>query len=347
MTIPPRNLPNRPLVYIAIALAAGALISQIDPEHGLLLLWILLSIFICVCIAAIKLRTSRWFKAVFIVASCVVGCLRGMQAQTVAADDVSRNAGNTVQLSGTVFGNADKIGASTSFRFVVEVSAIGSPGSSDMHPISGRVQAAVFAAYDSKSDEVREEKQPAIVPQIGDSVELTGRLELPQPANNPGGYDNRAALGRKGIFSQITVMGSDGFKIISTHETSGSLFLAIQSTNFKNAIESHNRNHLSTENAGVINAIMLGDKSGLTLADRKLFNDSGTVHLLSAAGLQTGLILILLISAYRWVGLQRKIGLALTFAAVVAYTGMAGDRPSVERVAIMAVIYLIGQLLDR
>ncbi len=102
--------------------------------------------------------------------------------------------------------------------------------------------------------------------------------------------------------------------------------------------------------AGLLSAMVLGDKNNLDQELRHIYSVTGSMHVLAVSGLHVGLI-FMLISAFfyllpnyaPWPVIRWVICLTL----LILYAAIANFTPSVIRAVIFAGLYLIGKLLQR
>lgn len=101
------------------------------------------------------------------------------------------------------------------------------------------------------------------------------------------------------------------------------------------------------EDAGMFQALMLGDKSGLPEETRKLYQDNGIAHMLAISGLHLSLVSM---AVY---GLLRKLGVGYGAAGILggsvlaAFSALAGGSPSLMRALLMALCGFLAACLGR
>ncbi len=101
------------------------------------------------------------------------------------------------------------------------------------------------------------------------------------------------------------------------------------------------------EDAAVISAVLLGDKTHL---DRDFENNSrlaGTTHMLVVSGMHLGIIFQILSKIFRKLKIRRGAAEVLMLFAIFALTAVCGFTPSVLRASLTYVIIVIGNLLFR
>ena len=182
-------------------------------------------------------------------------------------------------------------------------------------------------------------KQGQEQPLMGEHVTMLGELQEFPHAANPGGFDQNRYREARGLSfclkkAELVKRGStySGYRQFLYHvrEALGSVIDTV-------CIES---------DAGVIKAMLLGDKTELDSARKKLYQENGIAHILAISGLH---ISFLGIGLYQ---LLRK-GMPVTAAALVtgivmfSYMIMTGCSPSAVRAVVMFGLRLLSDILHR
>lgn len=183
-------------------------------------------------------------------------------------------------------------------------------------------------------------------PQVrsGERWRLAVHLKRPRSMLNPGGFDYEAWLLAQRIGATGTIKA--GERLQDAHG----------SRSWRDML----RQRLSAMPAfgreGALIALVLGDGSGLSVADWRILQDTGTVHLMVISGQHIGLIALLIYGAVA--GLAR-IGAwpralpwlpwacALAMAGALAYGGLAGFEVPVQRACAMLALVLVWRLRFR
>ncbi|MCC2667721.1 MAG: ComEC [Armatimonadetes bacterium] len=178
----------------------------------------------------------------------------------------------------------------------------------------------------------------------GDLAEISGRLEDPLPATNPGDFDRRLGWLRLGV--RRVVFARPGGYTRTGAVAPGPWELA--ASDFRRRVVSLNQSTLSPTAAFVANSFLLGD---VETADPELaqqveadFQGSGTLHLLVVSGTQVGMVLLL----FLWLGGRcweaRGWWWGLGIVAIAFFHTTTGGDASVSRAAVMGAL-LVGALL--
>lgn len=170
--------------------------------------------------------------------------------------------------------------------------------------------------------------------EIGDKVEIYGKS---QNLNHLflRGFDYGSYLRSKGINRSI---------IISSYKVNGSDNFFYNLGKVKKYIIKSNR-MIYKENSDLLNAILVGDKSGIDNEYRYLFLDSGTSHIMAISGLHIGIIIGFLTVVFGRINTFKK--LALISSALYMYNLLVGGGSSITRAIILYIIVCFCSLLDK
>ncbi len=94
---------------------------------------------------------------------------------------------------------------------------------------------------------------------------------------------------------------------------------------------------LGLEHAGLLKALLLGDRSGINKKDSQTLSQTGTQHLMAISGLHIGVILMLI---YRFLPKSRR-SLVLIALLGLVYVALVGFSTSAQRAWVMCVVALI------
>ncbi len=178
----------------------------------------------------------------------------------------------------------------------------------------------------------------------GRRVRVSAELRQPSRYLDPGVPDQAAILARRGIALTGSVKSAALVDVVSrcglVAEASG----AIRSYVRRSIADAVGR--WSARSAGIVTAIVIGDRSGLDPAVERRLQEAGTYHVIAISGgniaILTGLILLL----FRIAGMLRSGAMLVAIVALTAYAAVVGGGASVNRATLMAVLYLIGRSLD-
>ena len=112
-------------------------------------------------------------------------------------------------------------------------------------------------------------------------------------------------------------------------------------------IESALNRYNSGEEAGVLKAVLLGDKSGLSRKTYESFINVGGAHLLAVSGQHLTMFLLFLSVVMKKLKVSRTAQILISVIGVVLFAAAAGFSGSILRSGIMCLLTLIGRLFYR
>ena len=178
----------------------------------------------------------------------------------------------------------------------------------------------------------------------GDEIEFTAQLQRPSGPQFAGDFDFARHLRGSGI--RAILICSEPSAILVRTRAPNSLFLVQQ--RLRAHCEQVLAESLSSENAPLGVAILLGTRTGLSEELRRDFAESGTTHILAISGVNVAILATLL-----WVIIRVcfRVGHGLTIWLVVAgvllYAFVADNNPPVFRAVVMSLVFLIGMIRFR
>lgn len=98
--------------------------------------------------------------------------------------------------------------------------------------------------------------------------------------------------------------------------------------------------------AGLLSALLLGNRAEVPAAERALFQESGSLHLLALSGLHAGILFAAASFLLFWLP-DRRWRAAAGSALLFAYLLLAGSSPSLARAVLMLGAGALGFILDR
>ncbi len=174
----------------------------------------------------------------------------------------------------------------------------------------------------------------------GDTLRIKVKTEIPRGETNPGGFNYREYLKRKGVYATGSVQ--NGSIKYTGHKFSLRAPLIASRQWTENAI---NRLYQIKESS-FLNSLIIGDRTNLESGIENDFINTGIIHALAISGLHVNILLSFIFYVLRFlqIGQDKKNTIAL--AAIGFYTLMVGAMPSVTRAFIMAAVILIGKTYD-
>ncbi len=326
-----RHFPlERPAAFFVLTLAAG-LISA-DHFPGLLNA-------VLAGTAAAGILVALWFSGALrrLVLSAMAffalgyGSLQPWVAPLRSPDHIVYAAGGPPGIiTGQVASLPTRVGART--RFVLAVKTI------DQRKASGKLRVTAVG------------RVPEF--QHGDRLLFRARLKSIRNFNNPGAFDYRRYLAYKQVWASAWVPGRE-VQVLASGPADYRATLARVRASLSNWITAT----VGNRQGRILDALVTGNRSGISPELRRQFNRLGIGHLLAISGLHVGIIATVSFWVFhllgRWLswgledGRVRPAAALATLLPVTAYGLIAGMSPSTQRAVIMVAVYLFTILLDR
>lgn len=186
----------------------------------------------------------------------------------------------------------------------------------------------------------------------GDRVTLVGTIRPIRSFQN-GGFNYRRYMALKSIWVSVSAKGRS-FQVLDHPGLSG---LVGRIAPARRALAAHLEAVLPKEHAGIIKALVVGDKRGVGGAQRELFQRAGMGHLLAISGLHVGIVAAASFFIFNFVfsfipfllfqAWTKKGAAGISIIVVLVYGLLAGMSPSTFRAVIMASVFLSAILFGR
>jgi competence protein ComEC len=321
----------RPLLGVAAALALGAWVGEELPFPAAPLVLVLVGAVLLLCLIGPR------------AAGAVAGILAAAFGIGAAGHSIERHAYERAGLSRFMVEEdpdspvwiegraaADSRRNQDRVQLLIDVESLRWCGRA--RPLSGRARVSV-----SDAEERLEMAQ-------GEAVSLWATLHAPRGYLSPGAFDVLADARRRGVhahgFCKSTALLRPGGIV-----PQGGLTLRIAA--WRRAARRVIVEQLPPgDEEGLVRAMVLGDRAGLSSDASEAFRIAGTYHVLAISGAQVALVaglLLLLLRRMRVAPLPSALALA---ASVSLYALFVGADPPVTRAALMALCLGLGKALD-
>ncbi len=150
--------------------------------------------------------------------------------------------------------------------------------------------------------------------------------------------------------------GLPAIRLNTRWEGAKRLQTAVEATTWKNRADRLRADAVRRVTAGIedwgsipnlIQAMLLGERNEIPPAMRKVFANSGTIHVFAISGLHIGMMALILVSAVTVFGVQRRYQFFFVAPVLILYTAVTGARPSAVRACAMALMFLSAPLFCR
>jgi competence protein ComEC len=178
----------------------------------------------------------------------------------------------------------------------------------------------------------------------GRTISVDAMVREPVDYRNPGVPSERVRLARQGIALVGTVKSAAVVTIVSQgsslEETAAALRRHVR------RVTGIAVGRWSPRAAGVVTAILIGDRSGLDPEDERRLQEAGTYHVIAISGGNIALLTWLLVLTGRALGLSPRVAAAASILFLAFYGYAAGLAASVLRATLAGIIFLAARVLD-
>ncbi|MBP3569856.1 MAG: DNA internalization-related competence protein ComEC/Rec2 [Lachnospiraceae bacterium] len=175
---------------------------------------------------------------------------------------------------------------------------------------------------------------------VGNEVKVFGKFSVFQPAGNPGQFDAYKYYTGKDLYADIEALRvtilDDGKSVIGH-----TLFL------LKQRMRERLQTLYPVQKAGVLAAMMLGDKDLLPEDIEELYQQNGISHILAISGLHISMLCMGLFRVLRKIGISQKIAVTIAVCFLVFYIIYTGASTSSFRAGVMCLVMFGAKLFRR
>ncbi|MFA5351525.1 MAG: ComEC/Rec2 family competence protein [Candidatus Omnitrophota bacterium] len=176
-----------------------------------------------------------------------------------------------------------------------------------------------------------------------DNLILRGILLRPY-GFSPGSRSYRDYLSRQGIYLVMPIKNS--LQIIPQLNKGGSK-LIIFSLWLRSRMEQVIKRYLADLPAGILSAMVLGQRRAIPWLVNNYMVKSGTVHILVVSGFNVGIVAFIVNLLLKIMRVRRKLRIILTIICLLIYCLITGASNPVIRATVMGVVFLLAHLLKR
>jgi len=190
----------------------------------------------------------------------------------------------------------------------------------------------------------------------GDLVEAPMRLRVPERYRDPGAWQYADYLLAQGIgvhanvkAAKVVRLGGGAAslqcRLYEAQSWAAGRMLGLVGSRANRMLPRVMR--LSVDDAGMLNAMLFGDRAGLNHQLRLGFERTGSFHLFVVSGMHVGLLAGLVFWCARRLKLREWLATGLTILLTGGYALLTGFGAPVQRALFMTVVFLLARLLSR
>ena len=172
---------------------------------------------------------------------------------------------------------------------------------------------------------------------MGDEISFDGKLNIPEDFD---GFEYKNYL-----FAQEIFFIEYYPKVELIKKFDEDIYIKIAS--YRKSASEIVKKIFSQPQAGIINAMVLGEKSDLSDETLESFNRTGTRHIIAISGLHMTIIGVLVMFLLLAIGLNRNFAFYLAVLGIGFYVMLVGFPPSAVRASVMSVMILLAVRVGR
>ena len=177
----------------------------------------------------------------------------------------------------------------------------------------------------------------------GDRLFLKGNLYRPFSFSK--GFDYRNYLKHQDIYLILNV-GKNSGMVKQLDKNAGS-FLISFSFRIKHRLREVIVKNLTLFSAGILNALILGDRQDLSPYLLDILMRLGTIHIIAISGFNVGIVAFIILLSLKIIKIPRKPRYFLTILLLIVYCILTGSSAPVIRATVMAIILLCAYFFER
>ena len=325
---------GRPALKSLIAYAIGIAIGDYIPEFPVVLLIAAISLTIVAIVFHFKSRPVLFSMVIYLVLVICGTAQYEFATSGFPPTHIQKiaEAGNTVTISGDIAEEPDIRQDRT--YLVVEVDSI--TWRQRNLKSSGKIMVKIKHASSAFA--------------YNDRIGFKGYLFAPGGPRNPGGFDFARYLSVKDIYGMVVLSQSDDIRIADKSKISWRDFWKFrQLEEFiinravapvrQTLLEGYNK-YLPPYQTSLLAGFVLGEKRDISPEIARLFTDTGTLHLMAVSGSNVAIVVAFFLTVL-W-PVNRRLKISIIIIAVVFFSFLTRNEPSVVRAAVMASVVLLG-----
>ena len=175
---------------------------------------------------------------------------------------------------------------------------------------------------------------------VGNKIRVFGTFSTFSPATGPGQFDAYGYYSGRGLYSDVSALK---LTVLDDTKTRGGHGLFVLKKRLRESISSL----YPAEKAGVLTAMLLGDKDLLPEETEKLYRENGISHILAISGLHISMLCMGLFGFLRKLTIPLRLSAAVSVVFLIFYVVFTGASTSSVRAAVMCLVMLGARISRR
>lgn len=177
----------------------------------------------------------------------------------------------------------------------------------------------------------------------GDRLFLRGNSYRPFSFSK--GFDYRNYLKHQNIYLILSVGKNNGM-IKQLDKNAGNLIISF-SFKIKHRLREVIVKNLSPFSAGILNALILGDRQDLSQSFLDILMKLGTIHIIAISGFNVGIVAFIILLILKIIKIPRKPRYLIAMLLLIVYCILTGSSAPVVRATVMATILFCAFFFER
>ena len=174
----------------------------------------------------------------------------------------------------------------------------------------------------------------------GNKIKVYGKIYYTEEPQNPGEYDGTTGVAKTNKYASIIAKRID---VISDKKDVFLCFINNIHMRFAKSLI----NIYDEDTAGVLIAMITGDREMLTDNIKETYKDAGISHILAISGLHISLVGFFVFNIFKKLSLKRNVGIGVSCVLVTLYVLFSGAADSAVRAGIMFIVMMLSKIIRR
>jgi competence protein ComEC len=179
----------------------------------------------------------------------------------------------------------------------------------------------------------------------GQRLRIFGQPETPPTQRNPGQFNYRDYLAARDIYHFYSYGQIDSIMYRGQGDRNWFLYRVINPLHDYCGCQLNR--YLQTPAAGLLNALLLGEKQDLSQETIGRFKELGVIHVLAISGLHVGYIILFVFTLFSLLRFSKKYKILGLGLVLIIYVNLVRFVSPVLRAALMAILFLLGEISER
>ncbi len=182
--------------------------------------------------------------------------------------------------------------------------------------------------------------------QPGDRVNMLGWFYGYSKPKNPGAYDWSAQRKRQGIVAGLSVKRREAIQHLTQVSATPTSWIS-QLRDYSRHMLTSDLSSEASEHAGLLQAMILGQRSAVDRRLNDIFVRSGCIHFLAVSGIHVGIVMLLIRFVLQPFPFLFDKRYWIMGVGIIVYVILAEPRPSILRAATMGLLFCTARLIGR